>query len=368
MKKKILIGSMSIFVFVGLVLFFLLNEIFEEEVIDSKDKYIAAKSGLNLRANPGKSSKIISAIPFGEKVTIDKSDGEEIFLDGRYGKWVNVKHDNKTGWLFSGFLCEFKPDSIIKYLADLYRSFNTPCPRYECTHYEVDDISIEDIIDNYIVLVIPFTDCDGDESLGVVWRYDSKQKKFFEAYNYDYHNIPHILYLDKDKYPDLVVKHGWDGMSGIDVLLGSKKGFKKIFTWWDNCGVSPSSFFMGSCGDLEFSCRSYNNKKNLMTHKYFRFNCDKRKIENFAENIIIKSRGIVTSIDWKNLSIVIKDNNDLKDALLEIPSRHKSAHKESLGGYYVEYLKKLKKGDEVSFEYEVVGDTKIVMGMDNWFH
>jgi len=132
MKKKIiLISSVTVITAAGLILFLVLSKskTYEEkeipgiiqDTIKPNDKFVAAKSGLNLRSDSDKSSKIITLIPFGTKVAIEKSDGNEIFLDGRYGKWVNVKFANKIGWVFSGFLCDFKPDTVIKPAAAFYR-------------------------------------------------------------------------------------------------------------------------------------------------------------------------------------------------------------------------------------------------------
>jgi len=77
-KKIILIGSAI--VLSGIILFLILsnNTINATEIIESKDKYAAATTGLNLRLGPDKSSKLISVIPFGTKVTIEKSEGDEI--------------------------------------------------------------------------------------------------------------------------------------------------------------------------------------------------------------------------------------------------------------------------------------------------
>jgi len=372
-KKIILISSISIAAIAaaGLILFLvLLNTTSEEEIILSGDKYIAAKSGLNLRSGPDKSSKVVTLIPFGSKVTIEKSEGDEILLDERYGKWVNVKYGNKTGWLFSGFLCDFEPNTIIKPVADYYDKYNDKevcnSGNNESNCYEVSKVSIKNILDNYVVLQIPFTNYDGDNYLGVVYKYDAKQKKFFEVFNEGGHSIIYILYLDNDKYPDLVFRHGWDGMAGIDIFLGSRKGFKNIFDWWDNCDGSPHELKIGSCGDMGFACRKINKKTDDKIIQYFRFNCDKRKVEKYKETIIIKSSGYISSIDWKNLTIIIKDYEDSENAILKIPKHYNSYHKDSLAGLYIEYLKKLEKNNVVTFSYEIIDGKKIVAEIDRW--
>ena len=99
MKKKNLIVSATA-VLICFISFLVLST-HNVYAAESNEKYVAAKSGINLRSDAGKSSKVITLIPFGSKVTVEKSEGNEIFLDGRYGKWVNVKYGDKTGWVFS---------------------------------------------------------------------------------------------------------------------------------------------------------------------------------------------------------------------------------------------------------------------------
>ena len=173
MKKKIILVSSAAataIVLTGLILFLLLvNVTHEEEIIETGDKYIAAKSGLNLRSGLNKSSKVIITIPFGAMVTVEKSEGGEIFLDGGYGKWVNVKFGNKTGWVFSGFLCDFEPNAAIKVVADFYRdkyrkdklSDHSDYYYGLLANFKDNEASIKNIINNYIVLEIPVTYADG---------------------------------------------------------------------------------------------------------------------------------------------------------------------------------------------------------------
>ena len=319
MQKKFLISSISIFVLVCLILvLLLLKESTEEEIIESKEKYIAAKSGLNLRSAPDKLSKVVSAIPFGEKVIIEKSDGEKIFLDERYGKWVSVKFGNKKGWVFSGFLCDFKPDSIIKIAADYYRnenkigwrgdSFFEPVYVY-LTNFKDSEVSIVNIFDNNIVLDIPWW---GEDDYGtgyyVVWRYDPKREKFFEAYGKATDREIHLLYLDNDKYPDLVVVHGYDGLSTTEFLLGSKNGFTKIDAF--------------------------------------------------------EAHGTITSIDLKNMSVVVKDKKELKDIPYPITDKYYKARENYFENYnFLNDLKNYKKGDAVSFWYIIINGEKTIYTM-----
>ena len=365
-KKIILISSVTIVAVAGLILLLVLTKKYsiEEEIIESKDKYIAAKSGLNLHSNPDKSSKVVTLIPFGTKVTIEKSEGNEIFLDGTYGKWVNVKFGNKTGWVFSGFLCDFKPDTIIKPVADFYRDKYRKyadtikdewySERYkELASFKDSQVSIKNILDNYIILEIPSYWIN---NRNVVWRYGIKQKKFFEAYKGEEQDIVFCFYLDNDKYPDLVIHKGRSTESiGINILLGSGNGFIKIYDSydWGCCDMHDEYYFLSisSCGDMEFVF-----SPDYKTMYFFRFNCNNRKFEKYEESKITGSEGIIKSIDFKNMSIVIKDNKDSKDNLFRFFNKIYGSPKD------VEYLKKkFKESDKVSFDYVIIDGKKTIL-------
>ena len=358
MKKKILIGSINA-VLISLISLLVLST-HSVNAADANEKYIAAKSGLNLRSDPNKSSKVVTLIPFGAKVTIEKSDGKEIFLDGRYGKWVNVKYENKTGWVFSGFLCDFKPDTVIKPAADFYRNKYMKnedvyiSENKKLTHFKDREVSIKNILDNYIILKIPSLG-DGKD---VVWKYDVKQKIFFEVHVFeaDEENClddwAAIFYLDNDKYPDLIFDKatGYES-SSINIFLGSKSGFTKIYDSPHFDANSMHSLTTGSCGEMALEYNEYGIRY------FFRFNCDARKFEKYAESKIIESKGTITSIDFKNRSIIIKDKKDLKDKSYKFSTYFTD---ESLK--YFEELKKKK--EVVSFSYATIDDKKIIIAID----
>ncbi|MCL1834255.1 MAG: hypothetical protein FWG49_07115, partial [Leptospirales bacterium] len=288
----------------------------------------------------------------------------EIFLDGRYGKWVNVKHGNKTGWVFSGFLCDFKPDTAIKFVADYYRDRyrnDKYTSQYkELTHFKDSEVSIVEILDNYIVLEIPkrenFT--DATDTGYFLWKYDVKQKIFFEAYGKGAELGIDLLYLDNDEYPDLVVQHAVEIIFTLDIFLGSEKGFKSIFDWENNCDDLSNLLTIGSCGDMEFVCEKIISIGEKGTMNFFRFNCDKKKFEKYAEGELTISSGTITSIDLKNMSIVIKDEKDSKDMSYKLYKAYTS----STG---TEYLKKNKfqKNDYVFFDYVILDGKKIIISI-----
>ena len=367
MKKKILISNIFFLTCFISFLFLSTDTVNGAETEQSKDKYVAAKSGLNLRSEPNKLSKAVTLIPFGSKVTIEKSEGDEIFLDGRYGKWVNVKYGNNTGWVFSGFLSDFKPDTIIKIAADFYRDKyrkdEWSSEFKQLTHFKDSEVSIEGICDNYIVLKTPVPLQGSTDAGCFVWRYDVKQKKFFEVFNEKSESRIHhlykidLLYLDNDKYPDLVAYDGFDGTGWMYILLGSEKGFKSVFDWDSNC-TDLYNVAIGSCGDMEFVCEKIISIGEKGTMNFFRFNCNHRKFEKYAEGELTISSGTITSIDLKNMSVIIKDEKDSKDMSYKLYKSYTS----SAG---TEYLKKNKfqKDDYVFFDYVILDGKKIIISI-----
>ena len=367
MKKKILISSISIALFCFIS--FLVLSTHSVNAAGGEEKYVAAKSGINLRSGPGKSSKIIIAIPFGSKVTLEKSESDELFLDGRYGKWVNVKSGNNTGWVFSGFLCDFKPDTAIKPVADFYRSKyrdkyakSANACESELIKFGDDQVYIKNIIDNYIHLQVPTT-CGEEIMFGdVVWRYDVKQKKFLEVKNFGYlgylWTISNFFHLDNDKYPDLVVQGASSQDYAIHVFLGTGNGFKEVYDSKGDCNTFHGNYLTeDSCGKMKFVCsKTYDQREGgVNTMYFFRFNCDKKKIEKYAESKITGSDGIIKSIDFKNMTVVINEYQNSKDASFKFSDKRFTSDGD------IKYLKTFKKNDGVAIYYETVNGKKMIL-------
>lgn len=57
-----------------------------------------------MRAEPNTSANRIATIPDGTTVQVISTSGEEIELAGKRGKWTEVQFQEKTGWVFGGFL------------------------------------------------------------------------------------------------------------------------------------------------------------------------------------------------------------------------------------------------------------------------
>ena len=65
---------------------------------------VTARTRLRMRDNLGQEGKVTGNIPFGSKVQVlEKSDKKET-ISGIQGNWVRIQWNDKTGWVFSGFL------------------------------------------------------------------------------------------------------------------------------------------------------------------------------------------------------------------------------------------------------------------------
>lgn len=285
----------------------------------SKNKYISTKAGLRLRTSPDKSSQVVTTLKYGELVSIQKEEGNKIFMDGRYGSWVNVKSGNKTGWVFSGFLCDFRPDIVTKQVADFYRNkysqykYHSEEQRDEFTKFKDNKVLILTIIDNYINLEIPTGSNSGDISTGnVIWKYDVSSNKFFEVYNVHEQQYLELFYIDNDEYPDLVSNYYEETV----VLLGSKDGFKEKFK--TICDEAYSKMTAGQCENMIFVCSKSSSDDESRVNYHHRYNCKKNNIEKFAEGKVTKSSGYITSlnISAKKIVIKIKKTNEDKTFIL----------------------------------------------------
>jgi len=73
--------------------------------------YIAARNGLSLREQPDVSAKLITKIPYGQKVAIKHiPDGEHSYsAEGLNGNWVATTYNGKTGYIVDNFLLPTPP-------------------------------------------------------------------------------------------------------------------------------------------------------------------------------------------------------------------------------------------------------------------
>lgn len=345
MKKQLfVILFFSIFTFVNLA-----------ESQTSNTKYVSTKAGLRLRSNPDKSSQVVTMLKYGELVFIQKEDPNMIFMDGRYGKWVNVKVGTKKGWVFSGFLCDFKPDAVIKEVANFYRNkynqykFHSIEQRDEFTKFKDNKVSIITIIDTYINLEIPTGSNSGDISKGnVIWKYDVNLKKFSEVYNpYEQQHLD-LFYIDSDEYPDLVSNY----YEETKVLLGSENGFNEKFK--TECDEEYYQMTTGQCENMIIVCRKYSSDDKNRFNYHYKFNCSKNNIDLIAEAEVISASGYVTSINISAKTIIIrlKKTNEVKTFILSDNVKVRNGLK-SVNDIII--------NDYIVFSYELLNDQNIII-------
>lgn len=79
-----------------------------QPVQEDETKFVSAKSGLRMRDSPSLSGNRVLTIPYNGEVTVtDRKEGV-IYLASTYGEWVKVQYKGSIGWVFGGYLSDFK--------------------------------------------------------------------------------------------------------------------------------------------------------------------------------------------------------------------------------------------------------------------
>lgn len=67
---------------------------------------VTAKSGLNLRTEPGMTGKKVASIPFGAIVISedDVTQGVKDTIEDKPGSWIKIQYQARSGYVFTGFL------------------------------------------------------------------------------------------------------------------------------------------------------------------------------------------------------------------------------------------------------------------------
>src|SRR5689334_5003644 len=73
--------------------------------------YVAAKTGLNMRATPQQGAALVGKIPYGEKIIVDQThhDTDPVNTEGFTGYWRKVVYNNKTGYIIDSYLLPLPP-------------------------------------------------------------------------------------------------------------------------------------------------------------------------------------------------------------------------------------------------------------------
>ena len=102
---------------------------------------------------------------------------------------------------------------------------------------------------------------------------------------------------------------------------------------------------------------------------FFRFNCDKRKMEKYDEKKVFAAHGKIQSIDLKNMSIVV---NDEKDKSYKFSAKT-NVFSDMYSAFYkinrkVQEIKDFKIGDSVTLWYEVHDGEKLIFSIKKYDH
>jgi|GEM_PF-6842622 len=71
--------------------------------------FVSVRDGLNMRAEPSETGKLLALIPYGDQVQKLEEWGETITIDQTEGRWTKVALRFHTGWVFGGFLSDLPP-------------------------------------------------------------------------------------------------------------------------------------------------------------------------------------------------------------------------------------------------------------------
>jgi hypothetical protein len=74
-------------------------------------RYVAAKTGLNIREKPDINAKVLDKIPYASKIILTETSEEakKIISEGLTGYWRKVTYNNKTGYIIDSYLFPFAP-------------------------------------------------------------------------------------------------------------------------------------------------------------------------------------------------------------------------------------------------------------------
>lgn len=110
--------------------FLLLAIFFSPLVIFAQNnaKYVAIKTGANMRDKPDVSGKVIEKIPYATKITLleDNEQEKSIKTENLNGYWRKVKYNNKTGYIVDSYLFPVPPPKAnTKTIKDYFTQITT---------------------------------------------------------------------------------------------------------------------------------------------------------------------------------------------------------------------------------------------------
>ena len=74
-----------------------------------KTAWVKAKGGLRMRNRPSTEGELVLLVPEREMVQVYEETGDIQAISGATGKWTRINYDDRTGWVFGGFLSGSPP-------------------------------------------------------------------------------------------------------------------------------------------------------------------------------------------------------------------------------------------------------------------
>lgn len=99
---------------------------------------VTARSGLNLRAEPGVKGKKVASIPFGAIVRSDDdgyTPGVKDTIEGKPGSWIMIRYQARSGYVFTGFLA--MGEQIVQ-ATEINRDYRLLKPGFHCSAANFD--------------------------------------------------------------------------------------------------------------------------------------------------------------------------------------------------------------------------------------
>ncbi|WP_258101488.1 SH3 domain-containing protein [Marinoscillum pacificum] len=86
----------------------LLDTVAQQPIKPEKLYRVIPVNGLNLREQPSLNSRVLVSVPFSEEISTTEVVGSDTIIDGSKGHWIKAKYKNHSGYVFSGFIENYK--------------------------------------------------------------------------------------------------------------------------------------------------------------------------------------------------------------------------------------------------------------------
>lgn len=293
--KKIIVLSLSYFSIFALVFFSFSsckkNQQDVQNFTETKSlgdiKYISALKGIDLKQEPDEKSVTMDHIPFMGSVKPLEEKADDVYLLKRYGKWTKVNWNDKTGWIFGGYLSNFNVIDLKVKVADYYRNHyskkSEECIAEELIKMSANDIEILQVIEKYIVLKVPGEcrggcGCGDSSSRSAIWYYDENDKQIKKYYDIqDYIDqmdgqihLFNLGYLNSDKVLDVIIRSSYDGGEELAWIFDvSKINYSENQKITCNSKENDSELIFDGCEDTRIKCL----KDDYQTEVKYKYNC-----------------------------------------------------------------------------------------------